>query len=576
MSRSLKIINILMFFIGFSAICALIAEYGFGLDLAASNKLHKYQFYGVYIFCALQMSKLIFIQNPARYIAKRWVDFTLVFLMFFQLAAGFGLQDTPEYLYLVETGNPVPLASISLAAAQIYFLLVMLLESRFLAHLILGLNLNPMLIFVLSFFGLAFLGTFSLMLPKAAALGAHVSFADAFFTAASAASGTGLSTVNIADTFSVLGQTVIMLLMQTGPFGMVVMLTLMIFFSGDKIDKNEVGAFTAVVNIQTLADAKKYLIRILGLMFVLEAATAVYLYYFSGYNDTAFMKVFYALFHSVSALTNTGLALYPNADFSFFIKVPNVLMWMGFLMFLGSLGNTNLLELPGAVKHFFKKRYDKISVNIKAVTAVNAILLAVSLPLGWYFLKDNALKNLSFYDGIVNAVFTVVSARSSGLCAIDLSFLGAAGVTLFVILMVIGGGPVSFAGGIRTISLSVLFVYFKNKIFGVKGSSPVLFGVAVGQKTVRKVMCIVISYFIVLAAGALSVFLIENFEFKQVVFEVASGIGTTGLSMGITGMLGMFSKIIISFCMLFGAFVHPLSVIIVNYFDKSKENIIVG
>ncbi|HOX22565.1 MAG TPA: hypothetical protein PLL10_03805, partial [Elusimicrobiales bacterium] len=110
----LKIIEAAMTTIGLSVMAALLSEYGFGWTPFPENSMHMAEFLSAYVFCGLQTSKLFFAPAPLRYLAKNWLAFTLVFLMLFQLAAGLGVEGTPEYRYLLSTGNKLPLASISL------------------------------------------------------------------------------------------------------------------------------------------------------------------------------------------------------------------------------------------------------------------------------------------------------------------------------------------------------------------------------------------------------------------------------------------------------------------------------
>ena len=92
----------------------------------------------------------------------------------------------------------------------------------------LGKRTNPSLILAVSFFVIIVIGAGLLLLPLAVQEGVKLAWIDALFTSTSAVCVTGLTTVNVATTFTPMGLTIIIILIQIGGVGV---MTLTSFFA---------------------------------------------------------------------------------------------------------------------------------------------------------------------------------------------------------------------------------------------------------------------------------------------------------------------------------------------------------
>jgi trk system potassium uptake protein TrkH len=114
--------------------------------------------------------------------------------------------------------------------------------------------------------------------------------------------------------------------------------------------------------------------------------------------------------------------------------------------------------------------------------------------------------------------------------------------------MYVGASPSSTAGGMKITTLTALISIIKSKL---QNNSKVTF---LNRVIPKDRLDIAISTFIFYTSILfLSTFLLtfsENFTFEKVLFETLSAMGTVGLSMGITGNLSDFGKIII-ICIMF-------------------------
>lgn len=95
-------------------------------------------------------------------------------------------------------------------------------------------KISPFLTILLGFAGIILLGSFLLSLPFASANGEWTPYINALFTSTSATCVTGLVTYDTATHWSVFGQVVIILLIQTGGMGVISIAAAFAILSGKK------------------------------------------------------------------------------------------------------------------------------------------------------------------------------------------------------------------------------------------------------------------------------------------------------------------------------------------------------
>lgn len=571
-----RIISALMFFIGSAAMAGLIFEYGFGMPDHWDDAAHAYEFVGAYIFCFLQLLKLVVVEHPVRYLRKHWLQFTLVLLMLFQLAAGVGIRASPEYKYLEAHYRQVPLTSISLAFVQLYFIVAAFVGSAAFHRLLAKLRLNPVAMVGTSFAAFITLGAVFLKFPKAANPGQFVSWTDAFFTATSAACVTGLTTVDTGATFSLFGQTVTLVLIQIGGLGVITFTAFMAFFNGSGIYGDDAKKIMIILN-DDQRHAGRSLFKIIGATLAIEGLGAVLLYHglHSEIADPV-KRAYFALYHSVSGFCNAGFGLYADSLCKFRGDT-FIILTTSALIVLGGIGMPVLFGAPRAFWNVLRGRFSEVPAHLKIVLGISAFMILAGTV--FFFMaagQPGFMEGFTLKEKLLSALFLSISTRTCGFATFDVSNIGILTASVCMLLMFIGGSPASTAGGIKTTGAGVLCAAAYKVLFKKPYEAIRLGGTIVIRKTVRKAVIItaVMLGWSLCAVTALS--FMENLPLEKIVFEVVSATGTVGLTMGITPMLTCASKWVLIVCMYIGRVSPGIIVVMINNRNAEKEDIILG
>jgi len=174
---------------------------------------------------------------------------------------------------------------------------------------------------------------------------------DTLFVAVSGISVTGLSPVNIVDTYSTFGQVIILIILNIGGIGVMAIGTLLWVVLGKRIGIRERQLIMLDNNRETMSGTVKLILDIVKTIFVIELVGALLLaFYF--YRDNPDLKnaLMQGLFVSISATTNGGLditgeSLIPYANDYFVQTIVMV------LIILGSIGFPVLLETKAYIKN---------------------------------------------------------------------------------------------------------------------------------------------------------------------------------------------------------------------------------
>lgn len=573
--KPITVIQRTMLVIAVFVLGGLLVEYGFGLLPKTADTLHKLEFAAAYIFCFLQISKLFFASNAFRFLFKNWLEFTLVFLMLFQLIVGWGLEKTAEYAYLSRAGTKVPLASISLAFVQSYFLAVASIESTFFHKLLIRLQLKPVAILIMSFLTVISIGTLMLKLPKAVALETSISWVDAFFTAVSSVCITGLTVLDTGTAFTALGQVIILILIQLGGLGIITFTAFMAVFSGEGLKSQDAQNINELLDTKSFKEIKTFLFRIIMLAFTIELIGAIALFkIFENTVENPFIRSFYAVFHSISAYCNAGFSLWSESVSAYSGNISAMAVFY-ILILLGSVGYPVVITIPSLIAKVFKKKVYKLPLHARTILKVNLILIAAGSILFFLLESGGIMQGFDFGDKILTSIFMPITTRTCGFQTTDISGMGSATVFLCVILMFIGGSPASSAGGMKTATAAVLFAHIKSKLFGRKKTASIN-GTPIISKTVKKAYLIFAVLFLSALSATLLLWLVENKPFQKVLFEAVSATATVGLSMNTTSGLENISKIFLTVCMLIGRIAPAFIVISLNRRYRRKEEIILG
>jgi trk system potassium uptake protein TrkH len=425
---------------------------------------------------------------------------------------------------------------------------------------------NPARSLITLFVVLILAGAGLLMLPRANK--SDITLTDAIFTATSATCVTGLVVEDISGSFTLLGQIVVLSLIQLGGLGIVIFGAVLGLLLGQSMTMREQAAMQDLLSEQTLSRISKLIGFIIITTFLIEAIGAICLYPMWDYVPGTVapeQRWYFSVFHSISAFCNAGFSLLSNSLVDYHGSV-GVYMVFCPLIILGGLGFGvlyNLADVGGRqFKHLFRKKgvYPdvfnlktprRLSLQTKVVLTTTTLLIAGG-TLG-LMLFEYSSPQTTRDPRFLSALFQSITARTAGFNTIDVAGLSSSSKLVLILLMFIGGSPGSTAGGIKTVTfaLVVMVIYATLR----KRRDVEMFRRAVPLVVLGRAVTITLLYGTVLLAGILAMTITERgsrFDFEDIAFEVTSALGTVGLSTGITGNLSMAGKWILIGAMLVG------------------------
>lgn len=390
-----------------------------------------------------------------------------------------------------------------------------------------------------------------LYLPISHLPGTDVTYSKALFTSVSAVSVTGLTVVNIPDTFSDVGIFFLALAMQLGGIGIMTMGTFVWMLFGRKINLSQRMLIMVDQNQNNFAGLVNLMRGILFVALIIEFIGALILgTYFMRYFDTPQEAYYQGAFASLSAFTNagfdvTGQSLIPFAT-DYYVQLVVIL-----LIFAGAIGFPVLLELREYISR--KNPNFKFSLFTKITTTTYFAVFIIGVIGIWALETGHYYVGLEWHQQLFHSLFNSATARSGGLAIMDVSDLSKATLLFMSALMIIGASPSSVGGGIRTTTIAVMFLTIRSFALGKEDVK--VFGREIHPEDRQKAF-IVLSVFLVMLFVAVT--LISAFEAKNdlsliaIIFETASAFGTCGLSMGITPSLSFPSQCVLMILMFIG------------------------
>jgi trk system potassium uptake protein len=417
-----------------------------------------------------------------------------------------------------------------------------------------GLFLRPEIVVFSYFSGLILLGALFLQAPLSSNTGSAHNFIDALFTAASAASLTGLVVLDTGRDFSFIGQCIILLLIQLGALGIVSLSSwAILLFQSKSLGVQYETTIQNMSGIRNRITPGQSLKRILLYFFSFEFCGCFLLFLtFLGTEKTVVEALWKAVFTTISAFCNAGFALNTDSLIAYQSN-PFILTVVSILMVTGGFAPIMAIELPS------KLWRGQLNLQDKLVVYVTATLLI--LGFGFYLALEwgHSMAGLSLGDKIFNAMFQGTTVRSGGFNSLDMTQLRDTTVLLFLGLMLIGGNPGGAAGGVKTIPFAVVLLATVCAINGSRGVK--VYNRYIPNEIVIKSITIITLW---LSAAFIFFFMLsmtQNIPMIPLLFETFSALGTCGLSLGATAELDEVGKFIVSLCMLIGR-VGPLGVLI--------------
>lgn len=401
---------------------------------------------------------------------------------------------------------------------------------------------KPLYFYLMLFFSTIIIGALLLYLPFTGKK--PISFLDALFIASSAFTVTGLSPVDIGSQFNILGEIVILLLIQIGGLGIVTVTLLTLVFLNRKISMKNRFLIMVTWNIDEPGGVIK-LIKHLAIYSLVTELIGMICLCLSFIPKFGIGKgLFLSLFTSVSAFNNAGFALFKNnlIDFS---NDPIVIIIISILIVFGGIGHFVVIDFINC------KKLSKLSLHSKLVLTTTSILIIIGAITFFLLEQFNTMQHMGLVEKIGNSFFQSVTTRTAGFNSIDIASINKSTALMLMLLMFIGGAPLSAAGGIKITTFAVAFIFVLNYIR--KENNVFVFNKEISDKHIKlSIVTINISFlFISIITFILSI-INPNISLIKLLFEVVSAFGTVGLSMNLTTEYHGITKIIIIFVMLCG------------------------
>ena len=406
-------------------------------------------------------------------------------------------------------------------------------------------RLSSFQIIIMGFAGVILLGAFLLMLPISSKSSSVTPFSEALFTSTSAVCVTGLVVHDTASYWSVFGQAVIFILIQTGGLGVVTVAASLALLSHRRISLTQRSTMQEAISAPGVGGIVNLTVFILRITFISELVGAVAMspVFIRDYGPKG---IWMSLFHSVSAFCNAGFDILgstasPYSSMTRYSSSALINIVAMLLIVLGGIGFLTWEDIVTKKHHI--KRY-RMQSKIILVTA--AILIV--FPAVFFFFAD--FSSLPLKERLFCSLFQAITPRTAGFNTADLNSMTGSSRAIITVLMLIGGAPGSTAGGMKTTTVAVL-VLNAIAVFRRKDDAEA-FDRRINNNAVRNASAILLMYAALFFSGALVISAVEKLPVSTCIFETASAIGTVGLTLGITPGLGVISRSILIILMFFG------------------------
>ncbi len=371
-----------------------------------------------------------------------------------------------------------------------------------------------------------------------------IAFLDNLFISTSAISTTGLVTISVFDSYNFFGQFVIMVLIQIGGIGYMTLTTYYLIFTTKKITHWHSKLIGTEFTLPNTIKIKDFIKSVIIFTLIMETIGAILFYIAFTHSGMGSLKaVWFSIFHSISSFCTAGFGLF-NDGFESFQDNAFINTIISVLVISGSLGFIVITDLWYRIRCKSKE----ISFTTKIII-YGFLLLLFSGTLLIYTTESVAI--LGSNSSLMTSFFHAMSAMTTvGFNTIPIGNLSLPILLLVTFLMYIGASPSGTAGGMKITTLTAMLSILKSRLFGQKKITFLNRLIPFERIYVATSTFMLYTSLIFLFSFLLSY--VEDFSFDRILFEVASALGTVGLSTGITGDLSNIGKILIIILMFIG------------------------
>ncbi|MCR5608675.1 MAG: potassium transporter TrkH [Lachnospiraceae bacterium] len=435
-------------------------------------------------------------------------------------------------------------------------------------------RISPVRLIPLSFLVAIIAGTLLLMLPCCTAKGESTDWLTALFTSTTSVCVTGLVVVDTYAHWSFIGQFVIMVLAQLGGLGIVTVFFTFIILTPKKITLGERMLLKDALNMNEGRHLLHFLKKVVAGTLIIEGIGA--LLYMIAYIPVLGIKkgIWASVFQGVSAFCNAGMDVVgPDSLISYRDNLLIMIVTM-VLIVLGGLGFVVWFDLSHGIKEGIKKRFSIIKI-IKRLPEHSRLVLGITFSLLFggallFFITEynnpETMGSMSVGDKMLNALFQSVTLRTAGFATVPQEKLTGISCIIGYILMFIGGSPIGTAGGVKTVTMFMVFVNAYSYIIG--RNENIVFKKRITEEMIRKASAIVAVSVTTVLVLTMILMAVNPVSLEDALYEVVSASATVGLSRGLTPNLNSLGRCVIIVSMYLGR-IGPISMAI--FFTKSSS-----
>ena len=410
----------------------------------------------------------------------------------------------------------------------------------------LGLKLSPTQIIAIVFALIILSGTLLLMLPEASQSGESCGFLDALFTATSATCVTGLIPFDTGTNWSTFGQVVIITMIEIGGLGFMSVASLVVFLLRRRVGLKQRMVMAQALSLDEMDSVVKLQKWVLGGSLSIQLSAALVLFFRFLPQFGAGRAAWYGVFHAISAFCNAGFDIFGYGDSIVQLnRDPVVCLTLMLLVTVGGLGFFVWEEVVRV------RSFKKFSVYTKMVLLASLVLTSAGTA-AFCLLEWNrpTMAGMDAGTKLLNGLYQSVTVRTAGFDAIGQGALCDASKGVSMVLMLIGGSSGSTAGGIKTVTVGVLLLTVWSSL---RGREQVVFrGRTIPARKVLDAVTLTVTVFVLLVLGSMALSVLDGVPMLKAAYEVASALGTVGLSMGLTPGLSAGSSLLIILYMFLG------------------------
>ncbi len=411
-------------------------------------------------------------------------------------------------------------------------------------------------IILLSFLAVILIGSGLLALPIASAGGEAVPYIDALFTATTSTCVTGLVTLPTVTTWSGFGQAVILILIQIGGLGVITVFAGIMVMLHRRMGLEDRLLLQDAFNLNSLSGLIRFVKRVLAGTFAIEGVgTLLCMPVFV--PQFGLRGIWISVFHSVSAFCNAGIDILAQDSLCQYATHPLINGVTMALIVLGGIGFIVWWDVLSVWRG--KKRHLMLHSKIALVTTAVLILGGAAAIFAFEYHNPQTIGNLGLWDKIQVSLFQSVTTRTAGFATIAQENMTDGATLVSMILMMIGGSPVGTAGGIKTVTVTVLLASALATIHN--RDEVAMFNRNIAKTAIRKALAVACMFIVIVLTATLLLTAASDRPLLDLAYETVSATATVGLTRNLTPFLNNFGKLIIITTMYLGR-IGPISLAI--------------